>query len=217
MSVAIYTAVCGRYDDLKTHPDIPDVDFIAFTDDPELESRDWSVRAVKTAGHPRDQAKLFKLYPHACLPEYDFTIWVDGSHEILTDRFALDAIAAIDETGIALYEHPWRTCIYDEAKASLELLKYHGLPIEEQVASYRAEGHPEEWGLFATGTIARHRSPQVAVLMEAWAAELDRWTYQDQLSLPVVCRRLGVRPATFPVHQVYGNTWTAIRNHNRED
>lgn len=220
MSVACYTAICGGYDDLKSHPDIADVDFVAFTDDPTLASEEWTVRLVAPDGtHPRDQAKQFKLFPHCWLPEYDFTIWVDGSHEILTDRFALDAIAAIDETGIAVYEHPWRSCIYEEAAGSLEEQpeKYQGTPITEQVGSYRAAGHPENWGLYATGTIARYRSPQVAMLMEAWAAEIDRWTYQDQLSLPVVCRRLDMRPATFPLHQIFGNPWTSIHAHNRRD
>jgi hypothetical protein len=214
---AIYTAVMGGYDDLLPHPEIPGVEFIAFTDRP-VESDHWDVRVIDPGpGHPRTVAKQFKLFPHRVPPEHEYTIWIDGSHEILTDRFADHAMAAIGDSDIAVYEHPYRDCIYIEADASVDLEKYLGLPIREQVESYRAEGHPERWGLYACGTIARRNTPAVEALMDDWSAEIDRWTYQDQLSLPVVCRRRGVRPQVFPLNQVYGNTWTAIRTHHRKD
>lgn len=217
MSVACYTAVMGGYDDLPSHPDIPGVEFVAFTDR-AIETDQWNVRVVVPGhGHPRDAAKLYKVFPHRYLPEHEYTIWIDGSHEILTADFAAHCLAGVGDSGMAVYEHPWRDCIYPEAEASLQLPKYQGLPIQEQVDSYRADGHPEKWGLFATGTIARRNISGVQALMDAWAHELDRWTYQDQLSLPVVCRRLGVRPDTFPCHQVFGNQWTRIHPHHRED
>lgn len=219
MRAAVYTAIAGGYDDLKPHPEIPGVDFIAWTDDGEP-ADGWDVRAIEQFGvgpHPRDVAKFYKLFPHVVLEEYDFTVWIDGSHEVLSETFVFDCMAATQGAGIAVYDHPWRQCIYDEAVASLDLQKYQGLPIDEQVDAYRVEGHPEKWGLWALGTIARAKSPEVAALMSAWWAELGRWTYQDQLSFPVVCRRLGMRPDTFPCHQVHGNTWTAIRPHYRED
>jgi hypothetical protein len=217
MAIAIYTAACGGYDELKAHPEIPDVDFIAFSD-VEIESEFWDVRVVdKTNNHPRDDAKKFKLFPYEYLENYEYTIWIDASHEIQTPDFHLQALASIGESGFALYEHPWRNCIYEEAEASIVLEKYQGLPIQDQVDSYRSEGHPEHWGLFACGTLARRNTKQVADVMDAWADEIDRWTYQDQLSLPVVCRRLNFRPEVFPIHQVFGNRWTTIIPHNRED
>lgn len=222
MRVAVYTAIAGGYDDLKPHPEIPDVDFIAFTDGPPADG--WEVRPIECqptedqrVEHPRDVAKFYKLFPHVALPDHDFTVWIDGSHEIQSETFVFDCMAAVMDAGIAVYEHPWRQCIYDEAVASLDLVKYQGLPITEQVDAYRAEGHPEKWGLYATGTMARANTPAVAALMADWWAEMGRWTYQDQLSLPVVCRRRDIRPDTFPCHQVFNNQWTAIRPHHRED
>ena len=217
MSIAVYTAVCGGYDELKAHPEIADVDFIAFSD-VEIESEFWDVRVVKKSHkHPRDDAKKFKLFPHEYLENYEYTIWIDASHEIATSSFAIEAVDAIGDSGFALYDHPWRNCIYEEAEASLTMEKYRDLPIQDQVNSYRDEGHPKNWGLFACGTLARRNTEQVADVMDAWADEIDQWTYQDQLSLPVVCRRMDFRPDFFPHHQVMGNPWTAIRYHTRED
>jgi hypothetical protein len=207
----------GGYDDLKPHPDIPDVDWIAFSDTVESHP-DWDVRHIEPCdNHPRDVAKTYKLLPHLFLPEYDYTIWIDGSHEVLSPDFAAHSLAAIGDSGIAVYDHPWRQCIYTEAEASVGMEKYLSQPIREQVEAYREEGHPDNWGLYATGTIARRRCPEVTDLMVAWGAEMDVWGYQDQLSFPVVCHRLGVRPDTFPWHQVHGNTVCAIRSHHRED
>ncbi len=219
MSVCVYTAVAGGYDDLPAHPYIDGVDFIAFSDHP-IESEFWEVRtrpALNPQGHPRMVAKAWKVLVDLALPDYEYTVWIDASHEILTEHFVGHAIAAVDDTGIAFYSHPWRDCIYDEADASIVLEKYNGQPVLEQVAAYRSLGHPEHAGLYATGTIARRRTADVSALMRSWWDEICRWTYQDQLSLPVVCRRHGITPATFPCHQVYGNQWTAIRPHNRED
>ena len=214
---AVYTAVFGGYDDLPPHPEMDGVDFIAFTDTP-VESDAWDVRVFESDGrHPRRQAKDFRLFPSIYLPEHTETVWIDGSHEIQDPHFAARAMAAVGDSGIAVYEHPWRRCIYTEAEASIILPKYDGEPIIEQVEHYRQEGHPEDWGLYATGTIARRWTDDVGRLMEAWADEITRWSYQDQLSFPVVCRRLGMRPETFPLHQVYGNSWTLIRPHHRED
>ena len=214
---AIYTAVMGGYDDLPPHPDIPGVEFIAFTDTPQ-ESDFWDVQLVAPQDvHPRMAAKFFKVFPNLVLPEHEHTVWIDSSHEISTPDFAVLTISSIGESNMALFEHPWRTCIYDEAKASLPLKKYKGEPIEEQIASYRAEGHPKKWGLFACGTLARRQCASVDRLMAAWWDEITAWSYQDQLSLPVVCRRQGVRPETFPIHQVNGNRWHTIRPHHRED
>ena len=213
----IYTAIFGGYDDLKAHPDLDGVRFVAFTDDANLEPNGWEIRYVPSNGlHPRDQAKEYKLFPHRFFDD-DTTIWIDGSHEIINPDFPYHVMASLVDSDFALYEHPWRDCIYDEADASIVLEKYQGQPIVEQVAHYRAQGHPEHAGLYACGTLARRSTPAVTELMEAWADEIEDWSYQDQLSLPVVCRRLDFTPATFPLHQVFGNTWTAIQPHHRSD
>jgi hypothetical protein len=220
MSLAVYTAVAGGYDDLPPHPEIPGVDFIAFAE-PGTEPNGWEVYPIVADGrgqHPRMVAKWYKLHPDAALDgEYDYSIWVDASHEITTEHFANHCLAALAESDIAVYEHPWRDCIYDEAEASFDMPKYAGLPIREQVASYRAEGYPEHGGLFACGTIARRHTADQAMLGAEWWDECQTWTYQDQLSFPVVCRRLGIVPAKFPCHQVIANSWHVIRPHHRED
>jgi hypothetical protein len=49
--------------------------------------------------------------------------------------------------------------------------------------------------------------------MVAWWNEIERWTMQCQISLPVVLRNAGVWPAVFPFHQIIGNPWTKLHMH----
>ena len=57
-----------------------------------------------------------------------------------------------------------------------------------QVEYYRSEGHPENWGLFASGAITRRHNEKTKLMGELWWHENRTKTFQDQLSLPVVVR-----------------------------
>lgn len=101
-----------------------------------------------------------------------------------------------------LYKHPVRDCIYAEAKASYPLVKYNGEPIQEQIESYKAI-YPEHGGLFACGVMVRKmRSPKMREVMAHWWWEQIKWSYQDQISFPVVCKLARFIPATFEESQV---------------
>src|SRR5437879_1575817 len=79
--------------------------------------------------------------------------------------------------------------IYAEAEFSKTMPKYFDQPIAEQIESYRAEGYPARMGLIATGLIARSTAADLSAIEEMWWDENLRWSYQDQLSLPVVLWR----------------------------
>lgn len=203
--LAIYTAVYGGYDTLPAavEQDV-DVDWICFTDDPELQVDGWRVELAQGRyEHPRMSAKWFKARPDLALPGYRWTIWIDANMQVDSPAFAREA-RALAPSGLGVFRHPQRSCIYREARASARTApgKYTDQPLLEQVESYRAEGFPARSGLFALGTIARDRDvQQVRDLGAMWLHECERWSYQDQLSFPVVAWRLGLRPSVFPFHQ----------------
>lgn len=214
--IAVYTAIAGGYDELKDHPFIPGCDFIAFSDR-LTQHPAWQIRGIpdQPGVHPRMVAKWYKLMPHLALPEYDLTLWIDGSHQIANPHFLEEAIFQLGDSEMALYRHPDRDCIYDEADLSVTLRKYQDQPIREQVEHYLSEGHPPHWGLWACGTLLRRRTGLIAALMTAWWDEINRWSYQDQISLPVVLRESGFRPRVFDHHQRSG-TWTVIGGHSSD-
>jgi Protein of unknown function (DUF616) len=220
--IAVYTAVTAGYDQLSVLPVIRDVDFILFSDD-DFSNRStmgWKLRSIPHRSNhlsPRMRAKWPKLQPHVFLSEYAASIWIDASHAIVSPTFVDEMMACADPSGFALHKHPSRDCIYDELVASEAYAKYDGQPMRAQVDHYREQGHPEHWGLWACGSMARIHMAKVNEVMDSWWAECLNWSYQDQLSLPTVMRRHGWRPQEFPHHQVHDNPWFIIKEHPRND
>lgn len=219
MRPLIVTACLGGYDTLRpqAEQDI-EVDWVCVTDDDRDVPAPWVPHRVEPVSeHPRLAAKVYRMTPFIAARD---VIWIDANTEIISRSFARRALRA-RRNGIALWRHPQRDCIFTEAEASLRLLpeKYSDQPLLAQVEHYRAEGHPARAGLYACGTVAWDWSlPAVVALGAAWLEECRRWSYQDQLSLPVVLRRAGITPGTFPAGQIerrdyLGNRWQRIHPH----
>lgn len=196
----VYTAIYGeRYDRPKDVHGLG-VPALLYTDQPEVAEAGrcagWDVRLeyLPRLGSPMMRAKWWKLHPELAAPDAEASVWIDGSIRPLPGFVGRCGAALSDhEDGldVALTPHPWRDCIYDELEASVGLPKYEAGPMRAQVEHYRLAGHPPRWGLFASGAIARRHTPAVRFLDESWWAEIVRWHWQDQLSLPVVLRNEG--------------------------
>jgi hypothetical protein len=203
--IALITAIYDSYDLLK--PTMPQqgvsVDWVLVTDDEALSeehtARGWRVVFEPRAGvHPNRAAKHPKYEPWK-YTDAAVSVWVDASFRIVSERFAVEATATLtDGEPIAQFVHPWRDCLYAEAKESAGLPKYAGEPVLEQADHYADRGHPESWGLWATGVIARRHTAAVRELGVRWLAETYEWSFQDQISQPYVLRETGLRPQALP-------------------
>lgn len=201
--VAIVTAIYDSYDSLK--PVLPqagvDVEWIVVTDTPppaELAAGYTIVHEPREGVHPNRAAKHPKYEPWK-YTDAPVSLWVDASFRVVSDRFALEATAWLTaEEPIAQFPHPWRDCLYAEAKESARLAKYAGEPVLEQADAYSLAGHPEGWGLWATGVIARQHTQAVRELGARWLHETEQWSFQDQISQPFALRETGLRPLALP-------------------
>lgn len=203
--VAIVTAIYDGYDELK--PVLAqagvDVEWVCVTDGaplPDVEAaRGWSMICEPRPGvHPNRAAKHPKYEPWK-YTNAPVSIWVDASFRVVSDRFAVEATAGLTYAQpIAQFQHPWRDCLYAEAKESARLAKYAGEPVLEQADAYALAGHPEGWGLWATGVIARQHTDAVRELGGRWLHETYRWSFQDQVSQPFALRETGLRPMALP-------------------
>ena len=210
MSIAIYTAIFGNYDDLKPLPKMPGVDAFCFTDNPNIEADGWKTIVWNFATpptHPRMRAKWFRMYPNECLPEYRYTIWIDASFQVTDPFFAGWMMKYLGDNDLALFRHPDRNNIKDEVEASRVMHKYAGHDMSSQIAHYRNLGYQDECGLFATGVLVRDYGNQRMVeLGNSWWVENNAWTYQDQLSLPFLLWQMGITPNIIPGN-IYLNEW----------
>ena len=217
---AVITAIYDGYDTLK--PVLSqaglNVDWVLVTDDPYMvdvgESLGWRVALKPRPGvHPNRAAKRPKFLPWEYTDAHE-SVWVDGSFRVLSADFVREALRHADP--IAQFRHPWRDCLYAEARTVSAIRKYEsqiGIA-EKQSAAYADAQHPEHWGLWATGVIARRHVPGVVRLGERWLEEVERWTFQDQISQPFVLREMGLRPAEFPGSHL-ANGWMQYEGSGR--
>ncbi|WP_319052689.1 glycosyltransferase domain-containing protein [Streptomyces europaeiscabiei] len=215
---AIVTAIYDGYDELK--PTLPQkgvgVDWVLVTDDEALQDtstvRGWRVMYEPRPGvHPNRAAKHPKYEPWK-YTDAAASLWVDASFRIVSPTMATEALTFAHP--IAQFQHPWRDCLYAEAKESAGLAKYQGEPVLEQAEAYRQAGHPEGWGLWATGFIARRHTGGVRELGARWLAETYEWSFQDQISQPYALREARLRPAAFPGNHL-ATPWLAYEGSAR--
>ena len=199
--VVVYTAInCGR-DRLRPIPRCGSAAFVCFLDEPEAVPG-WDVRAMQHVHRdPARATRWYKTHPATLFPHAAITIWIDGT---LTPRLPADADVRelaewlLEGAEIATPLHPERDCVYDEARACAGTWLEFADVIEAQMARYRAQGHPAHAGLYENNLLVRRATPRTAELNAAWWDEIERGSWRDQLSLPVVLRRLGVRACALP-------------------
>jgi hypothetical protein len=236
MGALVYTAIFGGHDDLKQPVrQTEDCEYICFTDS-RMPSRIgvWRVIHVKTDPqlYSRLQAKRFKVLSHELFPggrlafryapfsirrRFDLAIWVDASLQIKSETFVSDMRAALGQRDWAMFAHPDRDCIYQEAAVAITQVKYDDFPILPQAEAYRSV-IPPHGGLYACTLIVRREpeSEEVKRANELWWRENTQWTPHDQISLPYILRKGGIAgPAPIPGN-LWSNKWFDMAEHNRE-
>ena len=199
MRLAAICAIYGGYDLIPPVPDGFD-DCVLVTDAPVRTG--WRNVVVPSGERPILAAKLPKFLPDD-FTDCEASVWMDGSAHIRDGRFAALVRQILVEDELVLWEHPEdRDCLYQEAAHCYSWSRYAGEPLREQVAAYREAGMPEHFGLWAAGCIARRHTPAMRALGEAWLEENRRWSIQDQISLPYLLWRSGIRPGSFGVDQL---------------
>lgn len=214
--VAIITALYGARDELK--PVVPqtgvDVDWILVTDTvPDAEAaQGWTVvHEPRPDLPPVRAAKAAKFEPWK-YTDAPASVWVDAAFRVTSDQFAAEAIKLAKP--IAQFEHLWRDCLYDEAREVARLgLDPDGVAAW-QADRYREAGHPEHWGLWASGVIARRHTAVVKRMGAAWGREVEAGSARDQVAQPYVLRTTKLRPASLPGTH-FANPWLVHEGDSR--
>jgi hypothetical protein len=186
--IVVYTAIIGGYDKLNEPKFISEgCDYICFTDNENLKSDIWKVIKINsTSCNNIRTARKYKILPHKYLSEYEYSIWVDGSMNIIGDISDL-VKNKMGHSNMIYFKHPWRNCIYDEVKACIKLNKDNPEVIKNQIRRYQIDGFKRKQGLIASGIIVRkHNEKEVIDLMEAWWKEVSQFSIRDQLSFNYV-------------------------------
>lgn len=193
MRVGLYSALYGRYDWPKPIIDGLGVTPVMYTDNPEMVAPGWEIRVENmewaAPGNPMMQHKWWKTHPGEARPDVDVSLWLDASMQIMVPDYVEKCVEALGDDDWSCVRHPSRACIYPEADYSATLVwRYDPAKILPQRDFYRSIGHPDNWGLIATGANARRHTDAVLEVSSLWWDECLNWSHQDQLSLPVLLR-----------------------------
>lgn len=209
--VVVYTAIVNNYNPLRNPVHIdPKIDYVCFTDQPRwfslANNTIWKGRPFpKSNLDPTRMNRQVKLLPHQFFPEYEYSVYVDGSISIIGDIRAL--LEKYNYSSMLSFKHPLRSCIYEEGKVCIDMHKEAPEVIIRQLNQYKEDGFPEQFGLIEGGVLIRkHNEPTVVKLMEDWWREVVTQSRRDQLSFPYVAWRNGYWPVTMGEESVWGRS-----------
>ncbi len=191
----VYTALFGPHEDL-TPQSVPidgEIDYLCFTDDPQLKSDFWTV--IHEPGlfpaDPRRSQRSIKIRGHEVLKSYEQWLYIDN-----TVRLKVPALKIFDDW---LDGHEWAAIslpagsLWEEFEKNLLLDKDVPERINEQLSDYSAH-HREAldtrpvWN----GMFARHNTEAVQRFSELWFLHVCRYSARDQLSMMVALSATGV-------------------------
>ncbi len=194
----VYTCITNGYD-LPLSPNYIDenCDYLLFTDSKSsVKNSKWEIKLLDEKSKEFQGMKInryYKMHPFELFNEYDFSIYVDGNVQIISEISSLYEIAKNSVTGIAMHLHSQRNCIYQEGKACIIGQRGDPEKIKMQLNKYKEEGFPHNFGLLeATIIVVDLHNDNAKKIMNKWWNEFNASdSKRDQLSLPYIIWKEG--------------------------
>jgi hypothetical protein len=210
---AIVTAIYGGFDVLRPLPAGHGFDVaVCVTDDVTLAADGWTMLVVPSGESPRLAAKRPKMLPFDFV-DADVAVWLDASAQVVDVGFRDWCVAAVEGADLVAWDHPEdRDCLFAEVDYCWSWPKYRDYPLREQAEFYRAAGMPAGFGLWACGTLVWRNTAESRKFGSRWLTECERWSIQDQVSLPYLLWALKPKFRVFPGHE-FNNRWLKWHEH----
>lgn len=198
--VVVYTCITGGYDQIKEPIYYSEnVDFVLFTDDcTEMVPSNsvWKKRKVEEIPGIRQNFNInryCKMNPKVLFPEYDYSIYIDGNVQVVSEVCDLLSLASNSKVGIAMHRHSSRQCIYREAQACIIAKRGNRTKIEKQIEKYKKENFPKNYGMCEATIIVSdlHSETATSLLKQWWEEYCSSESQRDQLALPYVLWKNG--------------------------
>ncbi len=180
----VYTAIMGGYDKPKPVRVQEDgVDYVMATDGPGAGG--WQVkqpRLVRIKADCRELARRVKVaMPVGLSDEYDWTMWVDGTMEIVGPVKAF-AEKALEKHDFAAWRHPWWQCSYTEVDKCIAMKKDSRFNLERGRSLLKKGGLPKNHGQLATWVLLRKNTSMVEDHARLWWRDMKETTMRDQVT-----------------------------------
>lgn len=183
MKKVVYTILLGNNNLKLNEPEFKNDDWslICFTDR-DIKSEHWNLVKVKHKD-PLKKSREIKIKCDQFI-DFDICIYTDSQFTIKCD---LDNFVNTNlNHNFAVMKHTQRKCAYKEALHCINKNKGDKNTIRKQIESYREDGFPKKFGLYACGILIRKNESTIMDFMKLWYEEIKKYTYRDQISFPYV-------------------------------
>jgi hypothetical protein len=177
--IALYTVITNNYDTLRPIKKERGIDYICFTDNPNLKSSEWNIIVIPQCDEPIKLQRSIKILSHQFTKGYDTSVYIDANFVLIGSIHAL--MSKHYRGGILTCKHNARTLISEEAKQILLLEK----DTEENVNRHLAliDFVPDDCGMYASGFMIRDKSEKTALFETRWEGLMKEGSHRDQLSM----------------------------------
>jgi len=190
-NITVVTSITGDKDQLIEKQVRGGANFIAFIDKP-YPSNTWGIKkAYDKFQDPRRNSRIHKLLIHQYV-DTEYSIWIDGNIKLLIPPEEIIE-RYLKNHDFAVFKHPTRDCIYDEAMVCAKLRLDDPENIIEQVKQYEDSGFAKHKGLCECGILIRRNTAKVEAFNNAWWGEYTRFSRRDQISFMYAVDKVGLR------------------------
>ena len=184
--IIVYTCLTGDYEIPIPQSNFEnEVSYLFFTDNKNLVPTGWKFMPIEGLDDltNKDKNRFIKIKPEKFLPNHKVSIYIDSNIEIKKNISSLIKSLDFKKNSIFMYEHFSRDCIYKEAEAVVSQGLVSFFDTKKQIARYKEEKLPSNFGLFEANVIIRSNVAEQLELMEFWWKEYFSGSKRDQISL----------------------------------
>lgn len=216
----VYTCVFGNYDWVL--PPIGckhGVRHILITDLDGPAPEGWERRVVdpNVYGGAAAANRYWKMLGHRELSGFDRSLYIDANIRLLGDSTTFLDQALPEDAAIGLFRHPLRETIAAEVNACVQANKVQDpTRLSAEIEGYRNIGFADDQGLSENTILARRLgAPGLDIAMQEWWNLYLSHAGRDQISLPVVRWRTGLKVHWIDWSFRDQNPWFAIYPHRK--
>lgn len=213
--LAIYTALTGDYDNVQEVLYKEDgVDYILFTNNPNLKSKTWKVVLVDSELDNVLLSREIKMLPHKYLgTEYDASIYIDANAVIYGELSQLVNYLHDGKT-FAVSRHRERSMVSEELDTLVAMNRISADVATNQYQQYISEGFVDNMPLLECGLLVRkHSDKKLQHLMALWFFEFANKIRRDQISLLPCIQKLNFDNFAIMDGWVWHNQYFRIQRH----
>lgn len=211
-TLAVVTAVYGKFDIVPPVP-VGFDDAVLVSDVPI--SSGWR-NIVRPLPLPHRLAAKFPKFRPDLFTKCESSVWFDASGRDNNNWLANTAHEILKKSDLAVFKHPTRSCIYEEAACCKKWPKYRDWPIDMQIEKYKESGYPVNNGLWSCGIIMRNHTQYNKDFGDRWLLENTFHSIQDQISFPYLLHEMNMICTAIP-GSIWGGPIDWIEHKTKEE